>query len=161
MVTQQNTIIWLLDSDAVENNKHRTLSFPISVGFKRTPCDTKSYCKPPGQTLFVYVGLTYKYIRHRRRKIFNLGGGLKQLRAKRADRALARGFHGVRRGWPPGGCCKVKAPPCLRKYSIRACVFGGTINSQFSPFLSKVIYDFGGCKRAAPPFPEKFLYLVS
>ena len=39
--------LWFLDSGAVENNKHQTLSFPISVGFKRTPYDTKSYSKPP------------------------------------------------------------------------------------------------------------------
>ena len=65
--------LWFLDSDAVENNKHRTLSVPISVGFKRTPYYKP--CKPPGQTLFVYVGLPYKCIKHRLRKIFNLGEG--------------------------------------------------------------------------------------
>ena len=93
--------IWFLDSGAVENNKHQTLRFPISVGFKRTPYDTKSYCKPPGQTLFVYVGLTYKCFKHRLRKIAT---------AKQADRVLARGIHrdpgagplvGVARGQRP------------------------------------------------------------
>ena len=39
--------LWFLDSGAIENNKHRTLNSPISVGFKRTPSDTKSYWKPP------------------------------------------------------------------------------------------------------------------
>ena len=45
--------------------------------------------------------------------------GLKQLRAKRADRALPRGVHGGPGGWPPGGVgCKEAAPPCLRKFGI-------------------------------------------
>ena len=105
-----------LDSDAVENNKHQTLSFPISLGFKRTPYDTKSY---PRQTLFVYVGLTYKCIKHSLRKIFNLGGrGIKQLQAKQAAHALAWGIHVGPEGWPPGGGCKRTAPPCLRKFDI-------------------------------------------
>ena len=30
----RNKTLWLLDSGAVENNKHRILNFPISVGFK-------------------------------------------------------------------------------------------------------------------------------
>ena len=38
---QQNTMV--SGSGAVENNKHQALSFPIYVGFKRTPYDTKSY----------------------------------------------------------------------------------------------------------------------
>ena len=41
-------------------------------------------------------------------------GGLKQLRAKLADRALARGVHGGPGDWPLGGC-KEAAPPCLKK----------------------------------------------
>ena len=51
--------LWFLDSGAVENNKHQTLGFPISVGFKRTPYDTKSYSKPPSrQAIFVWVSVT-------------------------------------------------------------------------------------------------------
>ena len=87
--------LWFLDSGAVENTKHRTLSFPISVGFKRTPTTPNHTASPPpGQTLFVYVSLNYKCIKHRLRKIFNLGrGGSSNCKQKRADRALARGIH--------------------------------------------------------------------
>ena len=56
MVTQQNTIIWLLDSGAVENNKHRTLCFPISVGFKEhlaTPNHTASLNDRPYSAMWV------------------------------------------------------------------------------------------------------------
>ena len=61
--------------------------------------------------------LITRIIYHRLRKIFNIGE-LKQLRAKRADRALARGVHGGPGGWPPGGGCKGAAPPWLRKFCI-------------------------------------------
>ena len=47
-----------------------------------------------------------------------MGGGLKQLRTKRADRALARSVHGGPGGWPPGGGWKGAAPPCVRKFCI-------------------------------------------
>ena len=55
---------------------------------------------------------------HRLKKIFNMGGGLKQLQAKRADRALVRGVDGGPGGWLPGGGCKGALPPCLRKFCI-------------------------------------------
>ena len=45
---------------------------------------------------------------HRLRKIFNMG--VKQLRAKRADRALVRGVHWGPGGWPPFGGCKGALP---------------------------------------------------
>ena len=107
--------LWFLDSGAVENNKHQALSFPISVGFKRTPYDTKSYSKPPGQTVFVCVSLTISALNI---GFGRWGRGLKQLRAKQADRTLARGTHEGPGGWPPGGGCKRTAPPCLRKFGI-------------------------------------------
>ena len=54
---------------------------------------------------------------HRLRKIFNMGG-LKQLRAKPADRVLVRGVHGGPGGWPPGGGLQGGSAPCLRKCCI-------------------------------------------
>ena len=86
MVTQQNTMV--SGSGNVGNNKHQTLSFPIYVGFKRTPHDTKSYSKPPGQTVFVCVGLTISALNMGFGRFSTWGRGLKQLRAKQADRAL-------------------------------------------------------------------------
>ena len=67
MVTQQNTM--------VSGFRRRTLSFPISAGFKRTPYDTKSYSKPPspGQTVFVCVGLTISAL-NMALEDFQLGG---------------------------------------------------------------------------------------
>ena len=41
-----------------------------------------------------------------------------QVRAKQADRALARGIYAGPGGWPPGGGCKRTTPPCLRKCGI-------------------------------------------
>ena len=46
---------------------------------------------------------------HRLRKIFNIGG-LKQLRAKRADRALVRGVHGGPGAGPWWGIARGQRP---------------------------------------------------
>ena len=68
----------------------------------------------------VYEGYPYVFFAlgmHRLRKIFNIGE-LKQLRAKRADLALARGVRRGPRGWPPQRGCKGAAPPCVRKFCV-------------------------------------------
>ena len=64
------------------------------------------------------ISSVLSFIHHSLRKIFNMGGGLKQLRAKRTDRALARDVHGSPGGWPPDGGCTGAAAPCLRKFCI-------------------------------------------
>ena len=75
-----------------------------------------------------------------------MGGGLKQLQAKRADRALVRGVHGGPEDWPPGGGYKGEAPPCLRKFCILQanllCIISGPFWSRFTE-----IYDFGVARR--------------
>ena len=92
MATQQNTMV--SGSGAVENNKHQTLSFPLYVGFKRTPYDTKSYSKPPGQTVFVCVGLTISALNIGFGRFTNVGGGeLKQLQAMQTDQAFDNFIH--------------------------------------------------------------------
>ena len=95
------------------------------------------------------------------------------MRAKRADRALARGVGEGPGGWPPRRGCKGAAPPCLRKFCIlrakyaefqapfqkymifggrkgaavlfiRECVFGGSaINAQFQSLPVKIYTNMG------------------
>ena len=86
MVTQQNTMV--SGSGAVENNKHQTLSLPIYVGFKRTPYYTKSYSKPPGQTVFVCVRLTISALNIDFGRFSTLGRGA-QAHARKASRPSA------------------------------------------------------------------------
>ena len=53
--------------------------------------------------------------------VFNIEGGLKPLRAKRADRALARGgVHGVQGAGSLAGL-QGATPLCLRKFLYFAC----------------------------------------
>ena len=55
--------------------------------------------------------------------VFNIEGGLKQLRAKRADRALARGgVHRVQGAGSLEGVVQGATPLCLRKFLYFACL---------------------------------------
>ena len=103
--------LWFLDSGAVENNKHQTLSFPISVGFKKTPYNTKSYSKPPGQTVFVCVSLTISALNIGFGRFSTWGEGA-QATASEANRpsACARHSRGSRGLAPWRGLQKDSTP---------------------------------------------------
>ena len=82
-----------------------------------------------------HVGLTYKCIKHRLRRIFNLGGGgLKQLRAKQADQALARGIRGVPGGWPLARIAKGQhlLPKKIWYFANYICLISGFFFSEIT-----------------------------
>ena len=111
MVAQQNTMV--SGSGAVENNKHQTLSFPIYVGFKRTPYDIKSYSKPPPPPAdrLRLCAFNNKCIKHRLWKIFNLvEGGLSNREQSKQTERLREAFTRVQGAGPLAGVARGQHP---------------------------------------------------